>query len=377
MVRFIFSLFLLIVMEFISASELAKRKQDFLLVDVREKDAFESWHIPGSKNVDVYEDIWQGNVEVVKEQLQKLPKDKPIVTICNMGATSQHAAGLLEQSGYQTLVLEQGMMGWNKLHVAADVVHNGLVVKQIIRLGKGCLSYLIGDADKRECIIVDASQFVEEYVKLVRATGFQVLGVIDTHVHADHLSGSKQLAEMLKVPYFVSGKDFSQPGVGLDNKKELFAGKVKIEVINTPGHTAGSVCLRVDNTVLLTGDTLFLKGVGRPDLLREKEAITEGARQLFKSLQTIKSLPEGILILPAHTSVVEQMPVAAPLGNLMKENKLLSLQDEKEFVAYLLEHIPHTPPNYEQIKRMNMHGITITGQMGEQLEFGPNRCAAH
>ena len=133
-------------MQQITAKELANNNdKSILILDIREKDSFEDWNIKDSHNIDVYNDIWEGNFDVVKKKLSQLPKDKKIVTVCNAGVTSQNASMLLESMGYSTLVLEKGMVGWNTLHKAIDVINeNDLLLKQIIRVGKGCLSYLIG-----------------------------------------------------------------------------------------------------------------------------------------------------------------------------------------------------------------------------------------
>jgi len=100
------------------------------------------------------------------------------------------------------------MMGWNALHQSTDIMNEGdLLIKQIIRPGKGCLSYLIGSNSKKECFIVDPSKFVGEYIELVKEIGFTIKGVVETHVHADHISGAKLLADITKTKYYVSGKD--------------------------------------------------------------------------------------------------------------------------------------------------------------------------
>ncbi|MEK6827905.1 MAG: rhodanese-like domain-containing protein, partial [Nanoarchaeota archaeon] len=131
-------------MQFITSKELAKNNDKSVLVlDIREESKFKDWHIKDSKNIDIYNDIWEGNFDIVKQKLSKLPKDRKIVTVCNAGVTSQNASMLLESMGYNTLVLEKGMTGWNTLHQAVDVINeNDLLLKQIIRVGKGCLSYL-------------------------------------------------------------------------------------------------------------------------------------------------------------------------------------------------------------------------------------------
>ena len=367
-------------MQTITSKELAKNNDNSILIlDIRQADKFKDWHINGSENIDVYNEIWEGNFDAVKQKLIQLPKDKKIVTVCNAGVTSQNASMLLGSMGYNTLVLEKGMMGWNALHQAVDAINEGdLLLKQIIRVGKGCLSYLIGSNSTKECFVVDPSQFIEEYAEIAKELGLKIIGVIETHVHADHLSGAKLLTEITKTKYYVSGNDFKAKVdfIDLDDIDEIKIGNNKIKIIKTPGHTNGSVCLLVNDKALITGDTLFLEGVGRPDLMRNKEDVKKGAKILYNSLNQIKALEGNLIILPAHFTIHNDAPICGKLSNVLKNNKSLNIASEQEFVNYILQNLPMTPPNYEQIKNINNNFMQLPRQMAEQLEFGPNRCAS-
>ena len=367
-------------MQSITPKELASNSdKSMLILDIRNKNNFDEWHISGSQNIDVYNDIWQGNFDDVRKKLSKLPKDKKIITVCNAGVTSQNASMLLESMGYSTLVLEKGMMGWNTLHQPVDVINeNDLLLKQVIRVGKGCLSYAICSRSAKECFIVDPSQFVEEYANIAKENGLKIKGILETHAHADHLSGARLLAEMAKASYYVSGRDLkAKTGfIDMDKLEELKIGRNKIKIIKTPGHTDGSVCFVVNNQAILTGDTLFLEGVGRPDLGRNKEDVKKGAKVLFNTLTQIKNLDKNLVVLPAHFTNYDKAPVCEKLGNLLKDNISLNINSENEFANYITNNLPMTPPNYEQIKNINTSFMQLPRQMAEQLEFGPNRCAS-
>ena len=367
-------------MESITPKEFADMKDESVLIlDIRASTQFNDWHIQDSHNIDVYNDIWEGNFDAVKRKLSQLPKDKKIVTVCNAGVTSQNASMLLESLGYNTLVLEKGMMGWNALHQDADVINESdLLIKQIIRVGKGCLSYLFASKSTKECFVIDPSQFIEEYLEIAKENELKIIGVIETHVHADHLSGAKSLVGLTKAKYYVSSRDFKAKTdfTDLENMDEIKIGENKTRIMKTPGHTDGSVCLLVNNKSLLTGDTLFLEGVGRPDLGRSKEGIEKGSKSLYSSLNKIKGLDKDTVVLPAHFTNYGNLPIAMKLGDLIESNKSLKINSEQEFVEYIQQNLPMTPPNYEQIKNINGSYIQIPRQMGEQLEFGPNRCGS-
>ncbi len=367
-------------MKSITAKELASNNDEsFLILDIRKADSFRDWHIKNSENIDVYNDIWEGNFDTVKKKLSNLPRNRKIITVCNAGVTSQNASMLLESMGYNTLVLEKGMLGWNTLHQSIDVINEGdLLLKQIIRVGKGCLSYLVGSNSAKECFIVDPSQFVEEYVGMAKEIGFKISGAIETHVHADHVSGAKNLADITKSRYYISSDDLTaRTGFAdLKNIDEIKIGENIIKIIKAPGHTDGSVCLLVNNKALLTGDMLFLEGVGRPDLGRSIEDVNSGAKLLFDSLHKIRKFDENLIVLPSHFTNYGDFPIYNTLVELLKKNKPFAIDSEQEFVDYVLNNLPMTPPNYEKIKNFNANLMQAPRQMGEQLELGPNRCAS-
>jgi glyoxylase-like metal-dependent hydrolase (beta-lactamase superfamily II) len=217
---------------------------------------------------------------------------------------------------------------------------------------------------------------VDEYITIATKNKWKIIGVIDTHVHADHLSGAEQLRKKLGVPYYVSRKDLNGDVHPLEKRKELSVGGVKIKPIETPGHTDGSISLLVQDKALLTGDTLFLEGVGRPDLARTKEGAERGAHILFRTLKKIKAMEPSIAILPAHFTSFQQPPLMQSLGELLKTNRALGMSSEDGFVAYILDSLPATPPNYEHIKQLNFKLEFLPLEEGEKLEFGPNRCAS-
>ena len=368
-------------MQAITAKELLENNdKSILILDIRSQDKFNDWHIKGSLNIDVYNEIWEGNFDAVKKKLSSLPKDKKIVAVCNAGVTSQNASMLLESMGYKTLVLEKGMSGWNTLHQAVDVINeNDLLLKQIIRVGKGCLSYLICSKSSKECFVVDPSQFVEEYIEITKENGLEIKGIIETHVHADHLSGAKLIMEMTRTRYYVSGDDFKAKAdfVDLKNLEKINIGKNEIKIIKTPGHTNGSICMLINQKFLLTGDTLFLDGAGRPDLGKNGDEIKNGAKLLFDSLDIIKSMDKNIVVLPAHFTAYSTAPICEKLGDVLNKNNALKINSKNDFVDFILSNLQMTPPNYEQIKKINDNFLQVPRQMGEQLEFGPNRCGSN
>jgi glyoxylase-like metal-dependent hydrolase (beta-lactamase superfamily II) len=162
----------------------------------------------------------------------------------------------------------------------------------------------------------------------------------------------------------------------LQDGDALAVGDGRLQLLATPGHTAESAAYLLDGQALFTGDTLFLDGVGRPDLEANREEARQRARTLYRSLQRLQQLPGDVLILPGHTNEpvpFDGVPLAATLQDVRAQ--IWALQRvETEFVNWLLAHLPPTPPNHSRIVALNEAGSwpeeDVTG-----LEAGANRCA--
>ncbi|WP_435361569.1 MBL fold metallo-hydrolase [Haloarchaeobius sp. DFWS5] len=369
----------------IEASEVARRiavddTDDPFVLDVRPEDDYEEWQIPGSTNVPVYDELLEYDYSGLEAHLDDIPDDEEIAVVCVAGVTSARAAEFLREHGFDAKSIPNGMNGWGRVHRTYDIASaNGLI--QVVRPGTGCVSYLAHDDD--EAIVVDPTQYVDEYLGIADEYDLTIVGVTDTHAHADHVSGARRLAGELDVPYYLHAEDAGD----LENITELAdgdsidVGDRALDVHFTPGHTPGSVSFRFGD-VLLSGDTLFLRSVGRPDLEDSSEdAVREAATKLFDSLDELTDLPGDTLVLPGHFSDETVRPLATDLDDLTTEttNELLSYvedDDEQAFVETIVESLSDEPANYNEIKQINW-GKEQAGDDVESLELGPNNCAAN
>jgi glyoxylase-like metal-dependent hydrolase (beta-lactamase superfamily II) len=265
-------------------------------------------------------------------------------------------------------------LAWNSAVVPTTGEETTII--QIRRTGKGCLSYLIGS--QGEAAVIDAALAPEVYRERARQHGWQITHVFDTHVHADHLSRSRQLAELAGAPLYLPQQErVSFAFTPVRNQDTFQIGGAQMSAVHTPGHTIESTCYLVDNQYLLTGDTLFLNAVGRPDLKADPEEARERAHLLYASLRRLLALPAETVVLPGHAGApvaFDGQPLAAPLAQVRRQVPLLSL-NEDEFVDTLLQRIPATPPNHLRIVELNEAGAMPDGDVTE-LEAGANRCAA-
>lgn len=351
----------------------------YLLVDIREPDEFCDWCIPGSMNIPVNKLITEGNFLGIKKLLEVLPKDKLLITICARGINSQVAASILRDMGYNSVSLEKGMKGWNENFDIYKIDFKNFSVIQFVRIGKGCLSYLVYDKKTMETALFEPAIFIDEYEDYIRANRLKLKYIIDTHAHADHFSGGMELAKKLNLDYYVNETDVDKvfSFKSLKDVSEISLGNTNIQIINTPGHTDGSVSFLIDNEALICGDLLLLESPGRPDLARNAEETTKGAEILFRTLQDkILGLDDKLKIFPSHFTKTALRPVVMTLGKLKEQSEALRMTDKNDFVSYLTSNIPQTPPNYETIKKFNKAGVMIPLDYAEDLEIGPNRCAA-
>ena len=357
----------------ISPGTVAERAGDLFVLDVRNEEDYEEWSIEGSHNVPVYDELLEEEFSGLEDSIDELPQDQEIAVVCVAGITSARAAQFLRERGYSARTMTGGMGGWGQVHRRFDVDGAEGVV-QLIRPGTGCVSYLLHDAG--EAIAVDPSQHVEEYLDLADDLGVEIVGALDTHAHADHVSGAPVLADRLDVPYYLHEADSGEleEYTPLADGETVAVGEREIDVIHTPGHTPGSVSLHLGDS-LLTGDTLFVRSVGRPDLEGDDEdAVRDAASDLHDSVESLTDLNDDTLVMPGHMSDEAIRPLATTLYGLERNNDLVGME-EGEFVETIVESLGSTPSNYEEIKAINW-GKAPRTEEAEELELGPNNCAA-
>jgi len=349
--------------------------QPVAILDVRPTQEYTEWSIPGSLHLDAYDALKARDPSALARV--ELPDNQPIVAVCAAGKMSQIAAEQLAARGMLVYSLEGGMNAWSLAWNTAEVPvrESNVRVIQVRRTGKGCLSYLIGAGEK--AIVIDASLDPHLYLDLAARHGWQITTVLDTHIHADHLSRSRQLAgqsgAMLILP---AQQRVTFPFTAINDGETLATEMVQLTALRTPGHTPESTCYLLDGQTLLTGDTLFPTSVGRPDLAADPEDARARAEALYHSLHKLLALPSDTLVLSGHASSpvpFDGVPIMTTLADIDEQVSILHAT-RHEFVREVLARIPATPPNYERIVTLNERGLLPEVPITE-LEAGANRCA--
>lgn len=343
------------------------------ILDIRTASERAEWQIPGSIHVNAYDKLKQNDTSVF-DQLH-LDKNIPVIAYCVGGKLSLTAAELLADAGYDAWSLEGGMKRWSLAWNTASIQFPDFKVIQFRRTGKGCLSYMILSDGK--AMVVDPSLDLSVYEEFLLHYKAELLFVAETHIHADHISRAKQLAEKQHAQLFLPSPNkvnFSFEPITEKTSFEL--GAINITVIQTPGHTNESISFLVDDKLVLTGDTLFTNGIGRPDLKSSEAETLQKAKSLYHSLQKLLTLDDSIIVFPSHTNKpvdFDGKPIQSTIGTTKSNLPILNLPED-DFTKNILEKIPATPANYLAISELN-----ITGNLADinpvDLEAGPNRCA--
>ena len=341
------------------------------VVDIRPPGDRE-WSIPGSVQIDAYAAVKSGKLGPLAEF--DFPPG-PVVTVCAAGRTALAAASMLRVRGLDVAALEGGMASWSRAWNTAEATIAGCQVIQVRRTGKGCLSYIV--ESEGEAVVIDASVDADVYTGLLRDRGWRLVAAADTHIHADHLSRSKQLAAQAGVELRLPAQERSRhPFQPIRDGESIRFGAAGLTALHTPGHTAESTTYLLAGAAAFTGETLFLTGVGRPDLEGgSREESVQRARLLHCSVRRLLDLPASTLVLPGHVS--EPVPFDGRLLQTTvartRESVELTTLESDAFVNAVLARIPPAPPNHGRIIELNERGEMPADTT--ELEAGANRCA--
>ena len=361
--------------------------EDITLLDTRMQSDYDEWRIDGetvtSINVPYFHFL---DDDIDEDLIADVPADREVTVLCAKGGASEYVAGRLVEPGYDVNHLDDGMNGWASVYDAVEVTdYDGAgTLLQYQRPSSGCLGYLLYDDD--EAAVIDPLRsFTDRYLEDAADLGVDLAYALDTHVHADHISGVRDLADhgvdgVIPEAAVDRGVTYADELITAADGDTFDVGNATIEAVHTPGHTTGMTSYLVDDSLLATGDGLFIESVARPDLEEGDEGAPEAARMLYTSLQErVLTLPDDTLVGGAHFSDAAE-PAAdgtyvAPIGDLVDEMDALTM-DEDAFVDLILSDMPPRPANYEDIIATNLGQQSVDDEEAFTLELGPNNCAA-
>ncbi|MCM3271947.1 MBL fold metallo-hydrolase [Paenibacillus elgii] len=353
------------------------------ILDVRNAEEFKGWKIEG-KEIKSINIPYFNFLEEDESNFKELPKDEELVVVCAKGGSAQFVAEALADKGYKTSVLAGGMLAWSQFYYPTVIAFDEkMKLIQINRLSKGCLSYAIISEGKG--MIIDANQKIGFYTELADRYEFTIEHVVDSHLHADHISGGPALARQTGAAYYISSGEVKGTELAyepLEKHPSIRFGEVEVEVLAlpTPGHTPGSTSFLLNHQFLMSGDTIFVGGLGRPDLGGKAK---EWAQDLYDTVfNKLNRLSDDVLVLPAHYADIQEMNdngvVGATLGEIRQSNEIMRNADREAFTEQVAGAVStEKPPNFEEIIAINRGELNVEPERAVELEIGPNRCAVH
>ena len=266
--------------------------------------------------------------------------------------------------------------------------------ERVYEKGLAQASYVIGCQATREAIVIDPKRDIDTYLEIAERENLKITHVAETHIHADFLSGSLELANATGAKIYLSNEggidwQYQFDHTGLNDDDEIKIGNIKLRVMHTPGHTPEHISFILTDTpaspepvMIFTGDFVFVGDVGRPDLLEKAAGIEgtmiEGAKQMFNSIKKFKSLPDHLQVWPAHGagSACGKALGAVPgstVGYEKLSNWALKIEDQDTFINTLLEGQPEPPKYFAMMKRLNKLGPKILGSIPHPARLSVNK----
>ncbi|RKD25654.1 hypothetical protein BEP19_01550 [Ammoniphilus oxalaticus] len=364
-------------------AEVTFTKEELFILDVRNRADFEEWKIEGP-SIEMLNIPYFELLDGVDDVLPLIPPNKKTLVVCAIEGSSMFIAEQLVAAGRKDVFyLAGGMRAWSEqIESALILADEKWQVYQMIRVGKGCLSYLV--ISGTEALVIDPARQTEVYQEVANKAGARITHVVDSHLHADHISGGKRLADETGANYYLmksEGAVFEH--LPFEEHQQIQFADVTLQVlaVKTPGHTPGSVSFLINDALLFSGDTLFVSGLGRPDLGGK---VKEWAKDLYGTVyDKLANMADEVIVLPGHAgNLHEEMNqagyIGAPLGQIREQNEQMMNKSEAEFIEAIVGAAETaTPPNFKEIIAINRGQIHVSPEQEQQLEIGPNRCALH
>jgi glyoxylase-like metal-dependent hydrolase (beta-lactamase superfamily II) len=358
--------------------------EEFLLLDVRVNEQFDRFKVEGPFISDMANVPYVEFVEHEEESVAKVPAAEKVRIVCAKEGSARYVGEILVNHGFKDVrYLEGGIKTWGNMlapkRVASD---DGYKLFQFIRPGKASCSY--GLISNDEMVLFDPSRNVDFYQSFAEKNAAIITRTFETHLQADYISGSKQIAAESGAHILGHEKDFKDAAFKyqkiVDDQVYGFSKSgPEIKALHMPGHTPGSTSYLIDNKYLISGDTVFILSIGRPDLGGKAE---EWSKLLYHTLKTkIAELEDDLVILPGHymnwSEADPSQIFSDTLGNIKNKNSdIYSISTETEFIGFIKDNMRLQPEVYAEIRKVNAGLLEVDAEKQEIMDLGKNECAA-
>jgi glyoxylase-like metal-dependent hydrolase (beta-lactamase superfamily II)/rhodanese-related sulfurtransferase len=359
------------------------KHEDFLMLDVRNEKDFSRFKVEGPELCHMQNIPYFDFMETEDACVKKVKENKSIRVVCAQEGSAKYVCEILERRGFNVKgYLEGGIKSWGNVLVPKTVFKDSnCEIIQFIRPGKASCSYaLIKD---KEMMLFDPSRNIQFYLDYAKNRGCKIIRTFETHLQADYIAGSRLISENTGAEFIGNENDFKGAKFTYKavNDNETFSfsdGAPIVRAIHTPGHTPGSACYVIDEKFVVSGDTIFIRSVGRPDLGGKAE---EWAVLLFNTLNNLKKWDKNLQILPGHFMNWEEankdLVFSKSLDEILQINKgIFDIDNEKDFIKFIKENMRQQPEEYAKIRLVNANLTEVDDEAAETLDLGKNECAA-
>ena len=359
-------------------------REKFLLLDVRNDVEFSRFKVEGPYPIDMLNVPYMEFIEHEDESVARVPRGQKIRIVCAKEGSARYVGEILETRGYEDIgYLTEGIKSWGNM--LAPVRIEGAReygFYQFRRPGKASCSYGLVCGD--EMMVFDPAKNIAAYLDFARDHGCSIVKTFETHRQADYISGSQPLQQAAGAQIVAPEADFNEARFSYapagDGEIYTFtAGGPEVKSIHTPGHTPGSTCYLIDGQYLVSGDTVFIYSIGRPDL---GGMAREWSKMLFHTMtEIIRPMDGSITVFPGHYMDWEEagndMIFAASLGTIKSENaEIYGIEDEERFYSFIRDNMRPQPEEYARIREINAGLVQENEEQQDILDLGKNECAA-
>jgi glyoxylase-like metal-dependent hydrolase (beta-lactamase superfamily II) len=357
-------------------------REDMVVVDVRNSKDFNRFHVEGPYPFPLHNISYYEFMENEEESVARIPQGSRVRIVCAKEGSAQYVAEIFDKHGYDVGYLSGGIKTWGNLLVPKLVAQGSdFALYQFIRPGKASCSY--GLISGKEMMLFDPSRNLDFYLGFAAAQGCMITKTFETHLQADYIAGSRDIARLTGAIFYANDGDFKaskNPYTPVqDGEVHTFSlGGPKVRVLFTPGHTPGSTSYVIDERFLISGDMVFINSVGRPDLGGKAE---EWAGMLFDSIQMVKGQDHGFMVLPGHyidwAEANEDLLFTRTLGEVLERNKeIYAIDTLAGFIEFIKANMRPQPEEYATIRLVNANLREEEADRQEELDLGKNECAA-
>lgn len=359
-------------------------KSAFLLLDVRNDVEFGRFKVEGPYPFEMVNVPYMEFVEHEEESVALVPRRDKTRIVCAKEGSAKFVGEILLNHGIDDVgYMLQGIKAWGNLLSPIRIeTGDGYELYQFRRPGKASCSY--GLICGKEMMVFDPAKNIAAYQAFAEDRGCAITHTFETHRQADYISGSPMLLKATGAAIMAPAPDFEEARFHYtpvaDGQVYTFTGDgPAVKAIHTPGHTPGSTSYLIDDRFLISGDTVFIDSIGRPDL---GGMARDWSQMLFRTMtEKILTMDHSIQVLPGHyidwQEADESLTFMAPLGDIVKKNaEIYNIRDEEAFYGFIEAHMRKQPDEYAKIREINAGLVEVDEENQDILDLGKNECAA-